>query len=302
MSSRLVSVVFSGCLLLLPAGAVFAQPAPSTDIFLLTIERTDTGITLGKAENLTNRDGYDNQPHFSKDGKSLYYTAMFGEQTDIVRHDLARGRISRVAVTPESEYSPTPIPGEDALSVIRVEADGTQRLWRLPLDGGKPSLILPDVKPVGYHAWSEEKELVLFVLGEPHELVRTRPDSAARKVGSNIGRALHSIPGEEAFSFIQKNDSDTEPAWTINRIDTTNDEVSVIAKTFPGREDVTWSPDGRVWMANDSRVAYWCEPCGGWQEVADLEDQGLRGITRLAIDPEGTRLALVAERPGGDEE
>lgn len=300
MHPRVASLVFSGCLLLLTAGGISAQPAPSTDLFLLAIEPTDTGITLGKAENLTHRDGYDNQPHFSSDGKSLFYTSMSGEQTDIVRHDLASGKSSKVAETPESEYSPTPIPGEDALSVIRVEADGTQRLWRLPLDGGEPSLILPDLKPVGYHAWNDNKELILFVLGEPHELVRTRPGAAARKVGSHIGRALHSIPGEEAFSYIQKNDPEAEASWTINRIDTTSDEISVIAKTFPGREDVTWSPDGKLWMADDSRIAYWCEPCGGWQEVADLEDQGLRGITRLAIDPEGKRLALVAERPGAE--
>ena len=46
-----------------------------------------------------------------------------------------RARRRRVTNTPESEYSPTVTPDGAHISVIRVEADGTQRLWRFTLDG-----------------------------------------------------------------------------------------------------------------------------------------------------------------------
>lgn len=279
-------------------GPALAQPIPSTDVYLLPITQGETGPTLGEPRNITDRDGYDNQPMFARDGKSLFYTSMSGDQTDIVRYQLEKKTTTPVTNTPESEYSPTPVPGENAISVVRVEADGRQRLWRFPLGGGgSPDLILPDLEPVGYHAWSAEKELVLFVLGEPPTLVRARPGAPGREVAKNIGRALHLIPGQKAFSFIQKNDPEAEAAWTVSRLDLANNEISVLAKTFPGREDLAWSPTGVLWMADNSRLAYWCEPCGGWQEVADLEDQGLHGITRLAIHPDGNLLALVAERP-----
>ena len=35
----------------------------------------------------------------------------------------------------------------------RVEADGTQRLWKVGELGEGPTLVLPGVKPAGYHAW-----------------------------------------------------------------------------------------------------------------------------------------------------
>ena len=45
------------------------------------------------------------------------------------------GSTTRVTNTPESEYSPTVTPDGAHISVIRVEADGTQRLWRFTIDG-----------------------------------------------------------------------------------------------------------------------------------------------------------------------
>ena len=53
---------------------------------------------------------------------------------------------------------------------MRVEKDGTQRLWHVPEGGAAPQPILPDVKGVGYHAWADANTLVLFVLGQPPTL------------------------------------------------------------------------------------------------------------------------------------
>ena len=50
--------------------------------------------------------------------------------------------------TPQSEYSPTPVPGRDAISVVRDYGELKQQLWSFPLDGGEPQLLLPDVNPV----------------------------------------------------------------------------------------------------------------------------------------------------------
>ena len=55
--------------------------------------------------------------------------------------------------TVESEYSPTPLPAADGFSTVRVEQDGTQRLWAFDSSGGAPRLLLETIQPVGYHGW-----------------------------------------------------------------------------------------------------------------------------------------------------
>ena len=137
----LIRVVLIGTLL-------WATPAlaqPDTDIFL--VDLTQNPLHLGKPTNITQRKGYDNQPSFTPDGSSLLYTSLReGGQTDIYRYTIASKAIDALTHTLESEYSPTITPNSAFFSVIRVEADKTQRLWQFPLSGsGKPTLVLPQV-------------------------------------------------------------------------------------------------------------------------------------------------------------
>ena len=105
-------------------------------------------------------------------------------------------RPSQVTRTPESEYSPTVTPDGAHISVIRVEADGTQRLWRFTLDGGAPELVLAGVKPVGYHAWADDHTLVLFVLGSPATLQLADTSAGdAEILVTGINRSIQRIPG-----------------------------------------------------------------------------------------------------------
>src|ERR671914_787333 len=140
------------------------QAPPGTDIWLA---RLDASGAISQPVNITNRPGYDNQPAFTPDGKVLLFTRRDGEQTDIWAYDLTTrsSELSRITNTPESEYSPTVTPDGTGISVIRVEADGAQRLWRFTRDGQSPTLVLTNVKPVGYHAWGPDGQLALFILG-----------------------------------------------------------------------------------------------------------------------------------------
>ena len=131
----------------LVAGASAQQSPPSTDIHLFSIRSGDGAWVIGEHARMTDREGYDNQPHFSRDGGAVFYTAAREGQTDIYRYDLQTLRPEVFLETPESEYSPTPMPDGSGLSVVRVVADGKQRLWKLPFSGGEPELLVQTSSP-----------------------------------------------------------------------------------------------------------------------------------------------------------
>lgn len=263
-------------------------------MYLAELEVRDGALVVGTPVNVTRRPGYDNQPGFTPEGDAVLYTSGRADgQTDIFRYDVASGATTRVTRTPESEYSPTVLPGGGGFSVVRVEADSTQRLWAFDLDGSSPRLVLEEVRPVGYHAWLDPHTLALFVLGSPPtlQLADTRTGEA-EVVASGVGRSLHRVPGREAASFLHK----VSPReWWISEVDPRTRRVTRLVRALPGVEDYAWMPDGTLLTARGSRLYRWTPGRGpGWERVADFGGAGVSGVTRLAVSPRGDRLALVA--------
>lgn len=270
-----------------------APAPPTTDIFIIDLRTTSAGnLKLGQPAKITTWDGYNNQPAFMPDGKSILYTSIREKQADIYRYDITSMATTQVTKTPESEYSPTLMPDGKSISVVRVEGDGTQRLWKFPLAGGAPSLILENIKPVGYHLWVDESTLALFVLGKPNtlQLVDLR-SGKAEWVANNPGRILRRVPHQDKFSFVQKI-SDQE--WLVNTYDLKTRSVATFIKTFPGVEDYAWTPSGVLLMANGSKLLARKKSDFAWVELADFSNAGLKNITRIAVSPKGDRIAVVA--------
>jgi hypothetical protein len=285
---------------LLPHPRLAAQTAPpGTDIWVAELSSRDGHLTLGAPMNITNRAGYDNQPAFLPDGSGLLYTRIGTDaQADVWRYDFATRATHAITRTPESEYSPTPIPGSRAISVVRVERDSTQRLWRFDADGTNPALVLDRLKPVGYHAWAGDSTLVLFVLGDPNALVVATPATGrVDTVARNVGRSPQSIPGpgRHAVSFVQIVDS-TE-SW-LAEVDAGTHMVRRLARLPHGADFHAWTPSGLVLTSDGATLYQWNPGVGGpWVAIADLAALGLRGVTRLAVSANGDRLALVAQDP-----
>jgi len=266
--------------------------SPDTDIFVGEVSGSGANVSFAGWKNVTQRPGYDNQPSFTPDGTTILYTVQSDGQTDIYRYDLATGSNEPVTSTAESEYSAAVMPGGERFSVIRVEADSTQRLWSFRMDGSAPALVLDDVAPVGYHAWLDERTLGLFVLGRPPTLqIADSRTGEAQIRAHDIGRSLHRVPGRQAVSFLHRDGG----VSSIRSLDPHTGAARDLAPPLEGSQDYAWTPDGVLVMGSESAI-YIFDPLtdSRWRKVADLADVGIEGITRLAVSPDGRHIAVVA--------
>ena len=285
----------SGAAGTLPDDVVAGVP-DGNDIWLAEIfDVVGGGFTIDEPRDLTSRPGYDNQPFFGGDG-TLYFVQQEGERTDIWRWDRGSDTKHRVTMTPdESEYSPTVMPRSQGISMIKVEADSTQRLWAVDMDGSRARVLLEDVQPVGYHAWFDADNVAVFVLGSPATLqIANITTGEVRTVAENIGRSLQTVPGRRAISFAQQsaNGGSTIRIWDLD-----TGRATDVAPSVEGGEFHAWTPSGTLLQGAESAIWAWVD--GAWTQVGDFSTVGQR-VSRLAVAPNGESIAVVAE-PIGDE-
>jgi len=244
---------------------------------------------MGTPTPVTTRSGYDNQPAFLPDGSGLVWTGIRDGQADVHRQ-AANGEAEQLTDTPQSEFSPTPRP-DGHLTLVRVETDGRQRLWRYADDGSPLEPVLPNADSVGYHAWLDSTRVALFVVDSPPTLrVSNLATGTDTVVARRIGRSLQPIPGETAVSFVQVAPDSTT---TIHRLDGASLSTRRITAT-PGTgtgDFHAWTPAGRLLMATDDSLMAWREETDDWRGVAALDTLD---VSRLAVSPSGDRLAMVA--------
>lgn len=299
--------LFRSLLLALPMTLAQAQtPAPAagtpnTDVFLSRITKRDGALIVQPPINLTRREGYDNQPSFDLRGRVLYYTrrapnalmrdSVRDVQTDIWRYALDGSDHTPATTTAESEYSAQLTPDGTSLTVIRVERDSAQHLWRMPLGaGGAAERLVGRVKPVGYYAWVGS-QVVMFVLGAPATLqlmdtLSGRIDTIAR----DIGRGVKRVPGTSRVTFVQR----AGAGWYIDELDLTTRVVTRLVPTLPGVDEYAWVDSTTMIAGTGTTLHQWVRGQTGWAVAADLAFAPLTNISRVTIDPTGNWLAFVA--------
>lgn len=279
---------------------MYAQ-LPDTDIWLLEIDGSKNSILPTAPVNVTARTGYDNQPAFSPDSHYLLYTSIRdGRQSDIYKYELLTNTLSQVTNTPAtSEYSPTFMPDGVNISVVMVEPDSTQRLWKFPADEpAKSSLVLPNIPLVGYHCWINDTTVALFLITRPFQLVvaDVKNDRQIPIEKDTIGRAMqvvHTKSGTKFFYLYHNDFFSLDPAKNYKKTRET-------FKTFKGEDFCFISPNNII-MASGAKLYrndFSRDAKNGrfdWTEIADLSKYGITGITRLAVSPDGKHLAFVAE-------
>lgn len=292
-----VSAVAVAVAITLGPYAAAAQPsatpvaAPSTDIYLAPIRLVPVPA-MGPARVATeNPGGYDNQPAFGADARAMLFTAnRDGKQTDIYFIELQTRQIRQITATAESEYSPAALPDESGISVIRVERDGTQRVWKFDGTGGGPTLVAAGVRPAGYHAWVDATRLGVYVLGQPATLqVVDLASAKATTIATDVGRSLHRRPEVGSLVFAQR----VEGKWMVREWLPTSGQIRDVVAALDGSadRDMAFGPDGTLFMSRNGEVHWWRPGQAAW---ALMSAPGIGPISRLAVSPDGRWMALVA--------
>ena len=271
---------------------IFAQP--NTDVYVFDLNLENNKVELSNPKNISNNDGYDNQPSFLNN-TSILFASTRSDQTDIRLFNIEAGSVSSwISDTPTgSEYSPLKIPNKNAISAIRLDLDGLQRLYNYDIKTGNSKPILKNQK-VGYQIWYNEDILVTTVLVENRMdlVVNNLKDKTNYTFQKNVGRSLSKIPNTNLVSFISKEGS----SWQIKSIHPVTGAIKPIANTYGKSEDICWLKDGSI-LTGDGKSILRINPKTDiqWETIQHFKEEEINNITRIAVSQNSKRLAFVAE-------
>ena len=277
---------------------------PGFDIYIGDLLSQDGLLEISHIKPVTQRPEYDNQPYFLPDGRSLLYTSARMkdgiEQTDSMFVSLVTGESVNLTDSPASEYSPTLMPNGRDFSVIWA-SDDKQKLWRYPLHpndkkSSLPSELLSKVNPVGYQAWIDSDNVLLFVLGEPHTLQRANIRKQTIGVlDDNIGPSLYAIPGTKLMSFTSSVGVEDNLVWDLKSYNPDTNAIDVLTTLPKGAYYYGWSADGKVIAAIGAQIQQWDMKSAQslWLTIADLSEICPKGLSRMTTNAQNTKIALV---------
>jgi len=89
----------------------------------------------------------------------------------------------------------------------------------------------------------------------------------------------------------------SENDWWIKKLELEGRKITPLVQTLEGSEDYAWTPDGSILMAQGSKLFKWqAQKDQNWVEITDFKKAGLRGITRISVNPTGDKIAFVSSR------
>ncbi|MBC2845837.1 nuclear transport factor 2 family protein [Winogradskyella flava] len=270
---------------------VFCQS--NTEVFLFDLESTSSKIEVKNGKNISNNEGYDNQPSFLNEDYVLFASSR-NDQTDIAKYHINYKSRIFINSTQGGEYSPLKIPNKYAVSAVRLDKDGKQRLYSYNLSNGESTELIQDLV-VAYYTWHNENTIVSAVIEEEqlNLYVTNLLDDASKKHATKVGRSFHKIPNSDLVSFISK---ENDNQWQIKSFDPSTGKIRLIANTIKNVEDICWLDNKTILCGNDSKLyKLTLKRDNSWKTVADLSSYGITKITRLAVNAEANKLLIAGD-------
>lgn len=278
-------------ILLFCNGFIFAQD--NTDVYVFDIAPAYEGLELMNVRNASSNEGYDNQPSFISN-EALVFAKNNNGQTDISEYNFTTKKDRWVNFNTEgSEYSPQKFPSTDDIAAVRLDKDGKQRLYNYNSETGSSSEIIENLQVAYFAFFNDEKMLATVLSDDNMDLVLINlKTKEVDTLLENAGRSLQKIPGTKTMAYTLVNDDKNFDLYVLNM--DSKDSFFICELPF-GTQDYIWLNDTQILTGMGSKL-YIYDTLGKseWTKVASLDEYGIKDITRMAISPDGKKLALVA--------
>lgn len=291
-----LSIIFSA--LIIVSSSVNAEQKvlelPGTDIFLFDVEVEKNGLVLRNGKNITQRKGYDNQPSFSPDGRSLLFVSQRDlYQTDIYEYDIKTQKIKALTHTPTQEYSPMYDQDGKTLTVVRDGSQPNQTVWRINPKNGEETWALNTHEPVGYYAWTTAGQAVIWArYAYSIYILRSKKQDSVFVMGNAAPSRPQLMPDQQHISFVHRQMNGE--IW-IKSLDPNTRAVMPLAPVLEQQIDYGWMSNGDMITGEASGLFRWrLGVSETWEKVGDLSAEGVKSIKRLGFSPDNRKVAIVA--------
>ena len=272
----------------------FAIAQENTEVYLADIASVYSGLEIHNFKNISNSSGYDNQPFFLND-ETVVFAGNNKNQTDIASYSISSEEKKFFnSPTEGGEYSPVQLPNSNEITAVRLDPDGKQRLYVYD-EKGENREAIPNLQ-VAYYAFKDENTFLASVLGlDGLDLVKANLQT--QKVDTlkyNAGRSIHKVPNtKKTMSYTYLNEDGNYDIYQLNMQTL---ESFFVSELPIGIQDHIWLSDTKLLIGSgDKLFLYDLFGPGEWKEVANLSEHNITNITRMAVSPNGKKLAVVAE-------
>ena len=169
-------------------------------------------------------------------------------------------------------------------------------IWELSRDApDEPRWLLEAARvdePVGYFARNHRSGDVLFWSRYGYNVALSHVGEPRYHFvsGHAVPASPHLIPGSTEFSFVHRQTN--EEVW-IKAVDPDTRAVRPLTPIVGSNANYAWTPDGAILQIEGTVLHRWREGADGWEAISDLADHGLASAYRIAVSPDGARVAVV---------
>ncbi len=263
---------------------------PNTDLWLFSIKKDKEMYSIEKGENITKRQGYDNQPSFSANNKNIYYVGIYADkQADVYVYEIGAKKNIRLTKTIESEYSPVFIPSNKKINCVVVEKDSAQRIWTYDEKLGTQNKLVFDEDSVGYYNFLNADTVLYYKLTKPHSL-RAHCISTGKDIwlANDPVRGFKTINRHE-FIFGVK-DSVKVSFYKYN---TLLQKANKYCEYNSTNEDIIWHSGWGLLKSEKAAILRYDEKQSKWIALFDLTNFGIKKITRFVFDSKNKKLVIT---------
>ena len=264
---------------------------PNTDLWLFKTEpdKLTKKTILKEPLNINNREGYDNQPSFSDDGKKIYYVSIKDDkQADLYYFDVGSKMNIPFTKSKVSEYSPVPVEEGRLIASVVVETDSAQRIHFINAATGTDEKKL-EMDSIGYYTFLNSDTVIYYKLTSPHSLRYHVKSTKEDKWLANSPIRTFKALNRHTFIYGIK-DSLKVTFYSYDFLLRKAQRYTSYPST---NEDIVWHPTWGLVKSEETKLLYFDETKQEWTLLFDLSSFGIKKITRFAFDPKNKYLVVV---------